>query len=343
MKIKVIGAGFAGLWTSLFLLKKGYNVELYEQSYPGYGASSKAAGILSFQIPLQIMDYAIRSAKLYEELNHNLLKWKESIWIPKKEEFSCALKISDYLLKKGFKGKIVEKEFNSFKISEKAIIIEQAVIDSGMAVNELANKIVELGGNIIGSRFTKDKIIDEKNNVLVLANGSWIKELIYINGLINYKCQAYDVEGKQIDNIIEDDIKEYYYVPESNNRAIIGNGKRVLLKKPEDGYISNIYDAYRILEKISSNYNNALDMYPVSSWSAPCITSNDGFPLVGKINENKYIITALNGAGLTLSASLAELLADIIEGKKEQPLIFNPLRFKDNNHYEIKEVFENIC
>ncbi len=335
-KVKIIGAGFSGLWTAYLMAKKGYNVELEEINYPGFGASSKAAGILSFQVPKNMIDISLKSMELYRSLGDDILYWHDSIWLPKSDEFNCALDIVNYLSKNNIKAKVVyNKEFDSIFVKQ-GIIISQPTIDIGKALNILIKRIEDLNGKIINN--------DQKNDydIVIYANGPWIQDSLNLNGLVKYKCQAHSVEGKQINSIIEDDINEYYYVPESNKRAIIGNGKRIILSKPEDGFIVDSNEVYKILEKISYDYKEALNMYPVNSWSAPCITTCDGYPIVGRIGKNQYVLSGLNGAGLTLSAGLSDLLIKIIEGKVEQPKYLDPLRFNDNCN-EALEIFDNIC
>ncbi|MGC9072196.1 MAG: FAD-dependent oxidoreductase, partial [Acidilobus sp.] len=51
----VVGAGLAGLWTALRLARRGYEVTVYERDHPGYGASSRAAGIISLQLPVPLL------------------------------------------------------------------------------------------------------------------------------------------------------------------------------------------------------------------------------------------------------------------------------------------------
>ncbi|WP_292320795.1 FAD-dependent oxidoreductase [Caldisphaera sp.] len=337
-KVEIIGGGFSGLWTAIQTLKRGYDVDLIETNYLGYGASSKAAGILSFQLPEKILNVSLRSMELYNSLGDNILHWYDSIWIPRDEQYKCALNISKYLKEKGIKAEIINgDEIDGFLLGSKGLLISQPTVDIGKAINELSRKIVDLGGRIL-SNYDHNK----KYDIIIHTNGPWIENNIQLKGLIKYKCQAHSVEGKQINKIIEDDIMEFYYVPESSYRAIIGNGKRVLLNRPEDGFITDNSEVYNILNKLSKKYKEALNMYPINSWSAPCLTTCDGYPIVGKINDNNYVLSGLNGAGLTLSAGLSEILVKIIEDEIEQPNYLDPLRFKKGCK-KIVEIFDNIC
>jgi glycine/D-amino acid oxidase-like deaminating enzyme len=335
--VKIIGGGFSGLWSALLLLKRGYDVDLIETNYIGYGASSKAAGILSFQLPENILNISLRSVELYNSLGNNILHWYDSIWIPRNEEYECALNILRYLNNRGFKAEIIEKnEVDGFLLDSNGLLISQPTVDIGKAINELSRSIVNNGGRILNNDNNK------KYDIVIYTNGPWIENDLKLNGLIKYKCQAYSVEGKQINKIIEDDIMEFYYVPESSHRAIIGNGKRVLLNNPEDGFLTDNSEVYSILSKLAKKYKEAFHMYPISSWSAPCLTTCDGYPIVGKISNNNYALSGLNGAGLTLSAGLSEVLVKIIEGELEQPEFLDPLRFKKRCK-NIIEIFDNIC
>ncbi|AFZ70528.1 FAD dependent oxidoreductase [Caldisphaera lagunensis DSM 15908] len=334
-KVKIIGAGFSGLWTAYLMAKKGYDVVLKETNYPGFGASSKAAGILSFQVPKNMIDISLKSMELYKSLGDDILYWHDSIWLPKDDEFNCALDILNYLSKNDIKTKVIYDDMFDGIYIKKGLIISQPTINIGKALNVLMKNFEIFNG----------KINDDNEgyyDIIIYANGPWIQDTLNLKGLVKYKCQAHSVEGKQINSIIEDDINEFYYVPESSKRAIIGNGKRIMLSKPEDGFIVDSSEVYNILEKISNEYKEALNMYPVNSWSAPCITTCDGYPVVGEIGKNQYVLSGLNGAGLTLSAGLSDLLINIIEGKVKQPKYLDPLRFKGNCS-KILEIFDNIC
>ena len=58
-KVAVIGGGIVGCITSFFLIKKGYEVTLIDQSAIGQEASWAGAGILSPLLPWNYQDSVI--------------------------------------------------------------------------------------------------------------------------------------------------------------------------------------------------------------------------------------------------------------------------------------------
>jgi glycine oxidase len=77
-KVAVIGGGIVGCITSFFLIKKGYEVTLVDQSAIGQEASWAGAGILSPLLPWNYQDtvnnYCFGSADFYQQLSGLLKK-----------------------------------------------------------------------------------------------------------------------------------------------------------------------------------------------------------------------------------------------------------------------------
>ena len=75
-KVVVIGGGIVGCITSFFLIEKGYDVSLVDQSAIGQEASWAGAGILSPLLPWHYQDsvnqLCFGSADFYRQLSNTL-------------------------------------------------------------------------------------------------------------------------------------------------------------------------------------------------------------------------------------------------------------------------------
>ena len=315
----MVGAGLAGAWLAYVLRRRGYDVTVYEAHEPGYGASSRAAGIVSFQLPPSMLELAAEGYEAYRDLG--VLRPARSYWIPRPQERRCALRVADALSSLGFAAREVDaRELRWMHVGGDDTVIEmyQGVVspsdamakllrgDGGLWVREGA---VRRGAD---GRLRVDGQPLEGGLVFVAA-GPWTAELVGLRGLVVYRCSAFSVESEEeIGAIVEDDASDFYIVPEGGRRYILGAQDDTIVL-PDEGFVVSDYEAYEALSRASRRLPAALTMRPLSSWAAPCVTSADGLPVAGEV-DGTFVLTALDGAGLTLSPALARALADLAEG-----------------------------
>ncbi|PVU74108.1 hypothetical protein DDW07_00395, partial [Acidilobus sp. SCGC AC-742_E15] len=136
-RVAVIGAGLAGLWTAYHLARRGYEVTVYEKEYPGYGASSRAAGILSLQLPVPLLKYAMEAVSYYSWVG---VKETSTIWVPRRELCRCAEAVAAELRRLGAVAEVMKLDEVDGLLKgegEKAIFMMQGLVNAGDAVNAL--------------------------------------------------------------------------------------------------------------------------------------------------------------------------------------------------------------
>jgi glycine/D-amino acid oxidase-like deaminating enzyme len=352
-KAAVIGGGLSGLWLSYELARRGYSVTLYEANSIGYGASSRAAGIISLQLPAFLLKYATDGFRAY--LEAGLERVVRSLWIPRQDELHCIKCITSFLSSEGIYAELMKLEEVNEKLSglagngdEPVVMMDQGMASPGDAINFLTRALSMMDfsvkyGPVLrkGNRLLHEGLPIEADLTFVAA-GPWTPLLVNVNGNLKiYRCAAHSVKGDVPDIIVEDDINGFYIVPESRDQAIIG-GWDSELTRPEDGFRLSSPEAYEVLELVATRLPRAESFYPVSSWAAPCVSGADGLPVVGKLDE-VYVLTGLNGAGLTLSPGLSRLLVDIAEGIAKEDERLSPSRLLKGRLSGPEEPFDRLC
>ncbi len=313
--------------------------------FPGYGASSRAAGIVSLQLPAPLLGYAVEGLKEYSTMG---MREVPSLWIPRRGMCRCAEHVAAELRRLGvFAEPITLKEVDGVLrgSDDRAVFMFQGVISAGDVVNSLYKSLegagVSLRTGVIRSRggrlyYDGSPIYAD---IAFLATGSWTAELADVR-LRRYRCSAHSVEVRGLPGlIIEDDENEFYLVPESNGRAIVG-GPDTAIEGPDEGFRVATSEAYEVLDRVSRRVQVAELARPVSSWAAPCSSGADGMPVVGELDDGLYVITGLDGAGLTLSPALSRLVVDVAEGVSEEDPRLSPRRGMREGP---NEPFDSIC
>jgi glycine/D-amino acid oxidase-like deaminating enzyme len=352
-KAAVVGGGLSGLWISYELVRRGYDVTLYEANSVGYGASSRAAGIISLQLPKSLLGYAIEGVKAYAELG--VERMTKTVWIPRPEELHCIKDIISTLRLEGIDADVLRleelRELNLRLAGDNDLpvsIMVQGVVSPGDALGHLTKVLADASftlkeGPVIrkGDRLFYNGL-EVEADLKFIAAGPWTPELIGLrDNFTIYRCSAHSVRGQTPNVIVEDDINGFYMVPEAEGQAIVGGGDSQLVR-PEDGFRLSQGEAYEVLELAAARLPDAENFYPVSSWAAPCISASDGMPVVGELN-GYYILAGLDGAGLTLSPGLARLVVDVAEGASKEDGRLSPRRLLHGKLKGPREPFDRLC
>jgi len=94
---------------------------------------------------------------------------------------------------------------------------------------------------------------------------------------------------------------------------LIGDGANEGLHDPWEGFAPDLEDLLEVAGAAAKRVPGFWDAEIKSSWAAPCITSLDSMPLVGPLEprrEAPVLLTAFNGAGVTLAPASARILAN---------------------------------
>jgi glycine oxidase len=330
-KVAVIGGGIVGCITSLFLIEKGYEVTLLDQSAIGQEASWAGAGILSPLLPWNYQDavnnLCFGSADFYHQLSEILKKDTgiDSEWI------ESGMLIYD----------INDKE-NAIRWCQKNDIeIQQVQIEKTPYlflphVAQIRNprllkalKIFLIKKNVVMMEHQKVSPIIDSNNFIrclqtesdlnleadyyVVASGAWssyvlneidIPKIKPIRGqLIQYPA----IQEKLPYIIYKDD---FYLVQRQDGVILAGSTKE------DVGFDKGITDEARhSLQQKAEHLMPALKNYSIENqWSGLRTGSEGNVPMIEKHHRynNVYLNIGHYRYGLTMAPKAARIISDLI-------------------------------
>ncbi|MEY2865542.1 MAG: NAD(P)/FAD-dependent oxidoreductase [Candidatus Methylopumilus sp.] len=330
-KVAVIGGGIVGCITSLFLIEKGYEVTLLDQSAIGQEASWAGAGILSPLLPWNYQDavnnLCFGSADFYHQLSEILKKDTgiDSEWI------ESGMLIYD----------INDKE-NAIRWCQKNDIeIQQVQIEKTPYlflphVAQIRNprllkalKIFLIKKNVVMMEHQKVSPIIDSNNFIrclqtesdlnleadyyVVASGAWssyvlneidIPKIKPIRGqLIQYPA----IQEKLPYIIYKDD---FYLVQRQDGVILAGSTKE------DVGFDKGITDEARhSLQQKAEHLMPALKNYSIENqWSGLRPGSEGNVPMIEKHHRynNVYLNIGHYRYGLTMAPKAARIISDLI-------------------------------
>jgi glycine oxidase len=330
-KVAVIGGGIVGCITSLFLIEKGYEVTLLDQSAIGQEASWAGAGILSPLLPWNYQDavnnLCFGSADFYHQLSEILKKDTgiDSEWI------ESGMLIYD----------INEKENAISWCQKNDIEIQQVQIEKTPYlflphVAQIRNprllkalKIFLIKKNVVMMEHQKVSPIIDSNNFIrclqtesdlnleadyyVVASGAWssyvlneidIPKIKPIRGqLIQYPA----IQEKLPYIIYKDD---FYLVQRQDGVILAGSTKE------DVGFDKGITDEARhSLQQKAEHLMPALKNYSIENqWSGLRPGSEGNVPMIEKHHRynNVYLNIGHYRYGLTMAPKAARIISDLI-------------------------------
>ncbi len=313
--VTVIGAGIAGLSASLRLLEKGYTVRIIDREPLGRAASTRSAGLVVTLFPEDLLRVALESVDFYMKLDPTLIRPVKSLWIAR--DRACMERVITVHQKYGLRSGMIDEdevpEGIELRGSESAALIEEYIVDVGRALSMLYTRVSKLGATIVEKDVSKLQL--REDSATVLAAGAW-SPLLYPelgDHLTIYRCQIASIEGARPPLTIEDDSIGYYIVPVGPSRSNIGDGANTVIDDPWDGFNTDMEDIYNIIERYAMRNPDAWNSRVIQAWSAPCVTSGDGNPIIDRLSENLIVFTGLNGAGITLAPGLSRYVVSLLE------------------------------
>ncbi len=343
----VVGGGIAGLATALGLAKHGYRVSVYDQGRLEDSATSRATGILTFQMPPPFMDWAVETWRIYK----GMLESEGGLWeagaLLFSKEKNCIDRIKRWFGSRNLDAYYVDVReaeiVAGVKINmgegEYAMYTSEILVDVGQLLNTYHRLLseydvdVKYGADVkLISDGVKVDGVSVKGEVIIAA-GPWTPQLIpeLKDKLIIYKCQVAHVKGVRLNVIIEDDILDYYASPAGGNTIMLGDGSNARLNDPREGFKPDMWESVKLMEKLAKRIEGLDNIYPISVWSAPCVVGIDGFPVAGVVREGLYVIAGFNGVGISLAPAVAERVVGLIRGVWKRFDMLDP-------HRDIKEV-----
>lgn len=335
MRVSVVGGGVAGLTLALIMARRGHRVTLYEQQYPGWSATGKSAGIIVTVFEEDLLRHVLASLDFYHSLpgSESIVRGVDALYLHR--EGACVsklLRIHESLGLGSPNHVQVDLGVDFDYGRDYYALIRTYLTDAGWTVNTLYSELLRSGGEIVDGWVERkgDSFHHQSGRLegkIVVAAGPWTRILLpeIEDSTTIYRCQAASVEGPAPNVVIEDDALEYYLVPTTNSRFVIGDGANPIINDPIDGFTPDPEDSYDVLERYARRVPEAWESRIIQVWAAPCITTGDGLPLAGRVYDDVYVLTGFNGAGLTLAPAIARMLAAELEGKGRVPQDFSRL------------------
>ena len=330
-KVAVIGGGIVGCITSLFLIEKGYEVTLLDQSAIGQEASWAGAGILSPLLPWNYQDavnnLCFGSADFYHQLSEILKKDTgiDSEWI---ESGMLIYDINDK------ENAISWCQKNDIEIQQ--VQIEKTPYLFLPHVAQIRNprllkalKIFLIKKNVVMMEHQKVSPIIDSNNFIrclqtesdlnleadyyVVASGAWSSfvlneiDIPKIKPIRGQLIQYPSIKEKLPYIIYKDD---FYLVQRQDGVILAGSTKE------DVGFDKGITDEARhSLQQKAEHLMPALKNYSIENqWSGLRPGSEGNVPMIEKHHkyDNVYLNVGHYRYGLTMAPKAARIISDLI-------------------------------
>lgn len=345
--VLVIGAGVTGILCGYELSKRNINYTIVEMDRIGSKTSKDTTAFLTIQHDTLYQDLikkeGLIKAKEYLDLNLKALKKYErlsKIYDFDYESCSSVFFSKDLELIKNekkayddlnYESKIIE-DIPFFENNVKGIkVFNQAVIHPLKLINELASnlniyeetKIVKIKGNVA---YTNKGITINFNNLIIATHYPIINiSGLYILKLTQRRSYVATIKDKSVDNTYCSIDEDGLYFRKYKDYLVIGGNDRD----------TKNFEIHDFKKRIEDKFNTKV----IQIWSGQDTITLDGIPYIGRyslFHNNYYVATGFNLWGFTWAMVSSFIIADMIEKKKEYPLV-NPRRNMCN-----KNLFINV-
>ncbi|MDQ0256324.1 glycine oxidase [Evansella vedderi] len=365
--IIVLGGGVIGLATAFSLSRRGHEVTILEKTTCGGQASGAAAGMLApyteiGEDPDPFFKFCLNSLRMFKEWQQDVKDASEidfeytesgSIHVVYHESDILPLETRIAWQKEfGSDAEIVDKEqlkslepnlsdaviAGIYSKEESHVFAPEYVRALKIACQNNGVTIIEQTGTVTVEEWKSTPILKTEDgnqytgDRLVICSGAWAQELeetfqirIPVFPIRGQIC-AYKLEPEKVNHIITS--SQGYLVPKANGTLVNGASEDIAgfsTDVTEKGISRLVNWNKRILPFLEAKT-------PFHTWAGLRPATQDGFPLLGPLEDAPHIIFATGHYrnGILLSARTGEAVADIISGKPLDPstqTAFNPERF----------------
>lgn len=350
--VLIIGGGLAGILCGYFLKQHNIDYVICEAKTVGCGTTSKTTAVLSAQHDILYGDiikkFSAEKAKLYLEANLNAIQNFRKIC----NEINCDFEICpsvmfshknseklkkevDYLNELGFKAKLLkdiplpvecktaisfptQAQYHPLKfldaIAKKLKIYENTRIEKCEGTTAFSN----------GHKIFAKRVIVCSHFPIINSKGLYFTKLYQKRSFV----LALENAGKYHGTFV--DFENGFYFRNYKNYLIVGGGDH-RTGKQIDGFKT-------VRDFAKKHFPNAIEKY---AWATQDCMSHDNIAYIGPYSKNLpnvYVATGFNEWGMTTSMVAAEILSDMLSGKKNKyQEVFSPQRNPIS-----KQVFANI-
>jgi gamma-glutamylputrescine oxidase len=179
-----------------------------------------------------------------------------------------------------------------------------------------------------------------KTGKVVYATNGYTSRLLHELKEIIYPVRGQIVATKPLDSILwkfigSTNFGSEYYGQRSIDKRIILGGFRWKSPTREVGTFDDSVlnkDISSALREFLGNFEGLNRVEIDYEWTGIMGFTKDGRPLIGKLKENEFIISGMNGHGMPVIFGMAKRLASYIEENIDTlPKLFDPKRFLQNH------------
>lgn len=349
--VLIIGGGITGILCAYEFKQRNIDYVLIEKDKIGRGTSKDTTAFLTAQHETLYQDLiknkGKQKAKEYLEINLKALdRYKELSKVYNFDYKECKsylysrvskniiLKEKDALDSLEYKTEITYKLPIDVDVEAGILFLNQATIHPLKFISEISNDLDNIYEHTMVNKL--------KGNIAYTANNHKIKfkkVIMATHYPIRNKGGLYFAKITQrrsyVVAIENEDIKDTFCSVDENGMYFRSHDKYLIIG-------GNDRDSKKVckrefFEKVKDLIKGKKIEY---SWSGQDCITLDGIPYIGKyssLNDNYYIATGFNLWGFTWAMASSFILADLIENKKEYPLV-DPRRFFIN-----KNLFINVA
>ncbi len=309
-KIAVVGAGFAGLAAAIAALDRGIEVELFEATGVGAGASGVASGLLH-PYPGEAGRRSMRADEALADVRE-LIGRAEAVLGRKVADHSGILRWvpKEAMLEMLARG---DGHGDLMRVGEQQIMIRSgSTIFSSLYLEGLKQLFLQLGGKLTLRKIDSLDGLPQVDGI-VLAVGAGIRGLVKVEGLKFLKGQALLVEGAPSCSMIG---KGYIAPTEEPGCYVVGSTyeREFTSEAPDLEFAKR-----ELLTKLSSWYPSTADLRVVGVRAAMRVClSGHYMPRLERLEAREiptWAILGLGSRGLLYHALLGkELMAKMIQG-----------------------------
>ncbi|MCK0471501.1 glycine oxidase ThiO [Halalkalibacter sp. APA_J-10(15)] len=359
-RVLVLGGGVIGLATAFELSQRGYAVTILEKTVCGGQASGAAAGMLApfseiGEDPDDFFQLCLDSLRMYKKWQQEVKRvskldfeysesgslhavyheadvlaletrksWQEQ-WGTEAELLTGEqLRKMEPLLSKDLKAAMYYPEESHVFAPDYVLALEQACRENGVTISDRLESVEILEWKeAVHLRSKSGK--DFRAEQLIICSGAWASELEHVFHIripvypIRGQICAYDMQENDVNHIIY--TSQGYFVPKANGTLVNGASEDIA------GFQTSVTE--KGIERLT-NWNKRVFPHltqknPFHTWAGLRPATQDGFPLIGKLQEAEHITFATGHYrnGILLSPITAVAVADLLDGRKS---IYSPLQ-----------------
>lgn len=328
MKISIIGAGFAGLALSWYLLNQIKNLELtlYDESGIGSGASGVSAGLLhpftGFTAKLNKDGFEAYETSLEllqvssDELKKNVFTKSGLIRFPvnEKQKNDFIICANKHAMRAHWLTSQECSNYTANTLQREGLYLEDALsINSLEYLQGLYQACKKMGLQFVQRKIDKLSDLYKDNDYLLFAGGAGFYQFNEYKNLPlrRLKGQILILPWPEGMNPLKVAISSNIYLICSQNKKYCYVGSTYERDFDSDAPEISVASA-KILPLLEDLYPPLKNVVPIDCKAGIRVTSTDHYPFIKRISKKEFILTGLGSKGLLYHAYMAKKLIQMM-------------------------------